>query len=166
KISQKKSVFHNEVLTRFDLYKSLFLTLPFQSVKHTGTILPFFSTHCEKGVNERLTPEDIIDSFFGQYEQYVQEEDRIDFLFRIVQYIERQVVLFDAVEDSASKSTTCRSIYCTILKRKSILSSSCTYCSYCPKKLSIISSGVKRSFTPFSQCVEKKGSMVPVCFTL
>lgn len=101
KISQKKSVFHNEVLTRFDLYKSLFLTLPFQSVKHTGTILPFFSTHCEKGVEERLTPEDIIESFFGQYEQYVQEEDRVEFLFRIVQYIERQVVLFDAVEDSA-----------------------------------------------------------------
>ncbi|NGM66732.1 phosphoenolpyruvate carboxylase [Sphingobacterium sp. SGR-19] len=101
KISQKKSVFHNEVLTRFDLYKSLFLTLPFQSVQHTGTILPFFSTHCEKGVEARLTPEDIIESFFGQYEQYVQEEDRIDFLFRIVQYIERQVVLFDAVEDSA-----------------------------------------------------------------
>ncbi|MFD1771070.1 phosphoenolpyruvate carboxylase [Sphingobacterium suaedae] len=101
KISQKQSVFHNEVLTRFDLYKSLFLTLPFQRVKHTGTILPFFSTHCEKGVDEHLAPEDIIESFFGQYEQYVQEEDRIDFLFRIVQYIERQVVLFDAVEDSA-----------------------------------------------------------------
>ncbi|RZF61330.1 phosphoenolpyruvate carboxylase [Sphingobacterium corticibacterium] len=104
KVSQKKSVFHNEVLTRFDLYKSLFLTLPFQSVKHTGTILPFFSTHCEKGVEAKLTPEDIIQSFFGQYEQYVQEEDQIDFLFRIVQYIERQVVLFDAVEDSAFQS--------------------------------------------------------------
>lgn len=101
KISQKKSVFHNEVLTRFDLYKSLFLTLPFQSVKQTGTILPFFSTHCEKGVDERQSPEAIIDGFFGQYEQYVNEEDRMDFLFRIVQYIERQVVLFDAVEDSA-----------------------------------------------------------------
>ncbi len=101
KVSQKKSAFHNEVLTRFDLYKSLFLTLPFRRVKHTGTILPFFTTHCEKGIEEHLAPEDIIDSFFGQYEQYVQEKDRIDFLFRIVQYIERQVVLFDAVEDSA-----------------------------------------------------------------
>lgn len=100
-LSQKQSVFNNEVLTRFDLYKSLFLTLPFQSVKHTGTILPFFTTHCEKGVDENLTPENIIESFFGQYEQYVQADDRIDFLFRIVQYIERQVVLFDAVEDSA-----------------------------------------------------------------
>lgn len=101
KLSQKQAVFENEVLTRFDLFKSLFLTLPFQRVKHTGTILPFFSTHCEKGVAEHLAPEDIIDSFFGQYEQYVQEEDRVDLLFRIVQYIERQVVLFDAVEDSA-----------------------------------------------------------------
>ncbi len=101
KLSQKQSVFHNEVLTRFDLYKSLFLTLPFQRVQHTGTILPFFTTHCEKGIEEHLTPENIIESFFGQYEQYVQEDDRMDFLFRIVQYIERQVVLFDAVEDSA-----------------------------------------------------------------
>jgi len=89
------------VLTRFDLYKSLFLTLPFRRIKHTGTVLPFFTTHCEKGIEDRLAPEDIIDSFFGQYEQYVQEKDRVDFLFRIVQYIERQVVLFDAVEDSA-----------------------------------------------------------------
>jgi len=104
RLSQKTLTFQNEVLTRFDLYKSLFLTLPFQRVKHTGTILPFFTTHCEKGVEEHLSPEVIIDSFFGQYEQYVQEDDRLDLLFRIVQYIERQVVLFDAVEDSAFKA--------------------------------------------------------------
>ena len=101
KLSQKQAVFESEVLTRFDLFKSLFLTLPFQRVKHTGTLLPFFTAHCEKGVKEHLAPEVIIDSFFGQYEQYVQEEDRIDLLFRIVQYIERQVVLFDAIEDSS-----------------------------------------------------------------
>src|SRR5690606_33868611 len=101
KLSQKQVVFENEVLTRFELFKSLFLTLPFQRVKHTGTLLPFFASHCEQGVEQHLAPEEIIDSFFGQYEQYVQEEDRIDLLFRIVQYIERQVVLFDAVEDSS-----------------------------------------------------------------
>ncbi|WP_270089773.1 phosphoenolpyruvate carboxylase [Sphingobacterium sp. SYP-B4668] len=104
KLSQKEAAFQNEVLTRFELFKSLFLTLPFQRVKHTGTLLPFFTTHCEKGVEEHLSPEEIIDSFFGQYEQYVQEEDRMDLLFRIVQYVERQVVLFDAVEDSSFQS--------------------------------------------------------------
>ncbi|MCI0920068.1 phosphoenolpyruvate carboxylase [Sphingobacterium rhinopitheci] len=101
KLSQKQALFESEVLTRFDLFKSLFLTLPFQRVKHTGTLLPFFTTHCEEGVEKHLSPEVIIDSFFGQYEQYVLAEDRIDLLFRIVQYIERQVVLFDAIEDSA-----------------------------------------------------------------
>ncbi|MFZ4860666.1 phosphoenolpyruvate carboxylase [Sphingobacterium sp. Mn56C] len=104
KLSQKQALFENEVLTRFDLFKSLFLTLPFQRVKHTGTILPFFATHCEEGVSKKQTPEDIIDSFFDQYKQYVQEEDQVGLLFRIVQYIERQVVLFDAIEDSAFKS--------------------------------------------------------------
>lgn len=101
KLSQKQAVFESEVLIRFDLFKSLFLTLPFQRVKHTGTLLPFFTTHCEDGVKKHLSPQVIIDSFFGQYEQYVQKEDRLDLLFRIVQYIERQVVLFDAIEDSA-----------------------------------------------------------------
>ncbi len=101
KLSQKQAVFENEVITRFDLFKSLFLTLPFQRVKHTGTLLPFFTTHCENGVQDNLAPEIIIDSFFEKYEQYVQKEDRMDMLFRMVQYIERQVVLFDAVEDSS-----------------------------------------------------------------
>lgn len=101
KLSQKQALFESEVLTRFDLFKSLFLTLPFQRVKHTGTLLPFFANHCEEGVENHLSPEVIIDSFFGQYEQYINMDDRLDLLFRIVQYIERQVVLFDAVEESA-----------------------------------------------------------------
>lgn len=103
RLSQKKAAFQNEVLTRFDLFKSLFLTLPFSRVRHTGTILPFFTTHCEQGVDDHLTPEQIISGFFDQYAQYKDEDERIDLLFRIVQYIERQVVLFDAVEDSAFK---------------------------------------------------------------
>lgn len=101
KLSKKEAVFQSEVLTRFELFKSLFLTLPFQQVKDTGTLLPFFSTHCEVGVEEHRSPEEIIDSFFAQQESYQTEASKLDLLFRIVQYVERQVVLFDAVEDSA-----------------------------------------------------------------
>lgn len=104
-LSKKQAVFESEVLTRFELFNSLFMTLPFYQVKHTGTLLPFFTTHCEHGVAGKLDPEAIIESFFGQYEQYVRESDRIDLLFRIIQYIERQVVLFDAVEDAAFRKT-------------------------------------------------------------
>ncbi|WP_134090333.1 phosphoenolpyruvate carboxylase [Olivibacter sp. XZL3] len=105
KLSQKEAVYENEVLTRFELYNSLFLTLPFYQVKHTGTLLPFFSTHIEKGVVDKMDPEEIIESFFGQYEQYIHKADRFDLLFRIIQYIERQVVLFDAIEDAAFSKT-------------------------------------------------------------
>jgi len=105
KLSQKEAVYQDEVLTRFELYNSLFLTLPFYQVKHTGTLLPFFSTHIEKGVADQLDPEAIIESFFGQYEQYIHKADRFDLLFRIIQYIERQVVLFDAIEDAAFSKT-------------------------------------------------------------
>ena len=106
KLSQKEAVFASEVVTRFELYNSLFLTLPFYQVKHTGILLPFFTSHCESGVMEQLPPEDIIESFFGQYEQYVQTSDRFDLLFRFIQYIERQVVLFDAIEDAAFNKTS------------------------------------------------------------
>ena len=105
KLSQKETTYTNEVVTRFELYNSLFLTLPFYKVKHTGTLLPFFTSHCEDGVKQELAPIDIIESFFGQYEQYVQRADRFDLLFRFIQYIERQVVLFDAVEDAAFNKT-------------------------------------------------------------
>lgn len=105
KLSEKESIFTNEVVNRFELYNSLFLTLPFYQIKHTGTLLPFFTTHCEEGVKSQLGPIDIIESFFGQYEQYVHAADRFDLLFRFIQYIERQVVLFDAVEDASFNKT-------------------------------------------------------------
>ena len=105
KLSQKEAVFASEVVTRFELYNSLFLTLPFYRVKHTGTLLPFFTTHCEESVKQNIAPADIIESFFGQYEQYIKASDRFDLLFRFIQYIERQVVLFDAIEDAAFSKT-------------------------------------------------------------
>ncbi len=101
KISQKEFVFNNEVVTRFDLYNSLFLTLPFYQVKYTGTLLPFFKSHVEDGISNKLSPVEIIESFFTKYQQYIKDADRFHLLFRFIQYIERQVVLFDAIEDSA-----------------------------------------------------------------
>ena len=101
KLSQKEFIFNNEVVTRFELYNSLFLTLPFYQVKHTGTLLPFFKAHVEEGIGKKLSPAEIIESFFTKYQQYIKDADRFHLLFRFIQYIERQVVLFDAIEDSA-----------------------------------------------------------------
>jgi phosphoenolpyruvate carboxylase len=98
---QRESIFNNEVVSRFELYNSLFLTLPFYKVKDTGTLLPLFIKYCEDGVKNHDTPADIINAFFKKYTQNHANKDIIDLLFRFIQYIERQVVLFDAVEDAS-----------------------------------------------------------------
>ncbi len=98
---QKESIFNNEVVSRFELYNSLFLTLPFYKIKDTGTLLPLFIKHCEEGVKAHETSAMIISTFFDKYAQNYNEKDVIDLLFRFIQYIERQVVLFDAVEDAS-----------------------------------------------------------------
>ncbi|MCD0487332.1 phosphoenolpyruvate carboxylase [Pedobacter sp. MC2016-14] len=98
---QRESIFNNEVVSRFELYNSLFLTLPFYRIKDTGTLLPLFIKHCEDGVKQHQTPAEIVNSFFKKYTQTNTNKDIIDLLFRFIQYIERQVVLFDAVEDAS-----------------------------------------------------------------
>ena len=98
---QRESIFNNEVVSRFELYNSLFLTLPFYKIKDTGTLLPLFIKYCEEGVKNHKTPAEIINVFFEKYTQANNAKDIIDLLFRFIQYIERQVVLFDAVEDAS-----------------------------------------------------------------
>ncbi len=101
KLSQRETAFNTEVVTRFELYNSLFQTLPFYQVKDTGILLPFFSSHCEKKVNNEVSPTEIIKSFFKKYAPDIDHQEQINRLFRFIQYIERQVVLFDAIEDSS-----------------------------------------------------------------
>ncbi|MCJ8211118.1 phosphoenolpyruvate carboxylase [Mucilaginibacter sp. RS28] len=105
-LSQRESVFNQEVITRFELYNSLFLTLPFYQVKDTGNLLPFFSAHCEKGAANQDSPSEIISSFFKKYVPDIDHPEQLNRLFRFLQYIERQVVLFDAIEDSSFSKTT------------------------------------------------------------
>ncbi|MES2417766.1 MAG: phosphoenolpyruvate carboxylase [Bacteroidota bacterium] len=100
-ISKRESVFNNEVISRFELYNSLFLTLPFYKVKDTGTLLPLFIKNCEEGVKNHETPAEVIEEFFSKYTANTAAKEITDLLFRFIQYIERQVVLFDAVEDAS-----------------------------------------------------------------
>lgn len=100
-LRSKETVFKNEVTTKFELYNSLFLTLPFYSVKNTGLALPYFFKYCEEGTEKSLRPDEIIESFFSKQVEVTDQKEIFDLLFRFIQYIERQVVLFDAVEDAA-----------------------------------------------------------------
>ncbi|RXK87180.1 phosphoenolpyruvate carboxylase [Filimonas effusa] len=93
--------YKNLVGIRFQLYNSLFTALPFHRIEKTGVLLSLFLLHCEEGFRKQQSPSDIIASFFQQYTPYQKEQEQVDLLFRFIQYTERQVVLFDALEDSA-----------------------------------------------------------------
>ena len=38
--------FNEKVLSRFQIYNSLFLTLPFKTIKQTSLLMPLFAEHC------------------------------------------------------------------------------------------------------------------------
>src|SRR5687768_5164088 len=96
-LTGKLEKFQNSVGIKFQLYNSLFLSLPFYGVDKTGILLSLFSTDCEEGFAQNKSPAEIIESFFENN----SGQEKLDFLFRFVQYAERQVVLFDALEDAA-----------------------------------------------------------------
>ena len=97
----KKERFQEKVLSRYHVYNSVFATLPYDLISNTGQLLPILATICENGFKNRSEPREIIDSFFSKYCEDYTNKERISLLFRFIQYIERQVVLFDAIEDAS-----------------------------------------------------------------
>ncbi|WP_298520955.1 phosphoenolpyruvate carboxylase [uncultured Kordia sp.] len=94
--------FKENVSSKYQIYNSIFMTLPFDGISNTGVLLPLFSEICEEGYKRDKNPSQIMDKFFERYvEKDKTEKEKVQLLFRFIQYIERQVVLFDAVEDAA-----------------------------------------------------------------
>ena len=93
--------FKDKVLSRYDVYNNVFLTLPFESINDTGRLLPLFSKYCSDGFNKNLSPLTIVDRFFNEYCKDLDKNEINTLIFRFIQYIERQVVLFDAIEDAS-----------------------------------------------------------------
>ena len=93
--------FKKNVLSKYQIYNSIFMTLPFDAITKTGVLLPLFHETCKKGFKNGDNPTTIVDTFFKKYQARRSTSSQINLLFRFIQYIERQVVLFDAIEDAA-----------------------------------------------------------------
>ncbi len=93
--------FNENVLSKYHIYNSIFMTLPFDAINNTGVLLPLFAELCEKGFKIQLSPIEIMNQFSVKFLENKTENERIDLMFRFIQYIERQIVLFDAIEDAA-----------------------------------------------------------------
>ena len=96
--------FRTNVSDKYIIYNSLFAALPYSGIANVGALLPILIQHCEEGFAKGKSPIEIIDAFFKQHTSVELEKEQIDHLFKYVQYVERQVVLFDAIEDAAFTS--------------------------------------------------------------
>ena len=60
--STKKERFNDKVLSRFNLYNSIFSTLPYESISKTGVMLPLFERICIDGYKKSNRELAILDS--------------------------------------------------------------------------------------------------------
>ncbi|MDO6519290.1 phosphoenolpyruvate carboxylase [Zobellia uliginosa] len=93
--------FKKSVNNKFNVYNSLFLNLPYRNIENVGMLIPLLLDQCQKGLSSGLNPQEILEKFFENYAHIDSEKEQIDFMFKIIQYVERQVVLYDSVEDAA-----------------------------------------------------------------
>lgn len=91
---------YNQVVSHpFQVFNGIFLTLPLDGIRQTGLRVPLLQEACEWGLDNEQTPSEILAEFF-QKEGLEETSDQTELLFRIIQYVERQVVLVDALEDA------------------------------------------------------------------
>jgi phosphoenolpyruvate carboxylase len=93
--------YNQAVSTRYHIYNSLFLNLPYSGIYRTGTLLPLLQQACETGFDNGKDPKAIIKKFFDDFTPNATREEQFNLLFNFIQYTERQVVLFDSIEDAA-----------------------------------------------------------------
>ena len=86
-VQPKLERFKKNVLSKFQIYNSIFMTLPFDQITKTGVLLPLFHETCEKGYAAGDNPSAIVETFFQKYQARRTKKSQIKLLFRfILQY--------------------------------------------------------------------------------
>jgi len=83
----------------FHVFNGLFLTLPLDGIRQTGLRVPLLQEACDEGLSRSVAPIEIIESFIEK-QGLSDANEGADLLFHTIQYVERQVVLVDALEDA------------------------------------------------------------------
>ena len=96
---REKKDYKSVVSHPYQVFNGIFLTLPLDGIRQTGLRVPLLQEACEMGLERGAAPHEILEDFLkGQGKANAEEGAAL--LFRIIQYIERQVVLVDALEDA------------------------------------------------------------------
>lgn len=96
--------FRQLVSNKYLIYNSLFLNLPNENTSYTGVFIPLLHKLSKEGYQKDAEPKEVIEDFLANHTDLKTNKEKFDLLFRMIKYIERQVVLFDSVEDAAFSS--------------------------------------------------------------
>ncbi len=99
-----ESTFRQEVENKYIVYNSLFSNLPYDDMAKIGSLTPLLYDLSNKELKDAKSPKEIIDAFLTEFAHLQGKKDRLNLLFKIIQFIEREVVLFDSVEDASFDS--------------------------------------------------------------
>lgn len=97
--NDKIKMYEQDVLLKYQIFNGLFLGLPFADPDQAGARLPIFAKMAEEWSQDGKNPPQIVNDFLSLIA--LGEERHQGLLFKFIQFIERQVVLFDALEDAA-----------------------------------------------------------------
>ena len=103
-LREPERAFDEHIATRYRLYSGLFLGLPYHLLQRVGRLLPVFTEHCRKRLQQKESPSAIVDRFFFE-NPLLTDVSRDEALFLFLQLVEREVVLFDALEDDSFTQT-------------------------------------------------------------
>ena len=78
--NQALQQFKNLVGIKFQLYNSLFTSLPFHRIEKTGIMLSLLLANCEEGYKKKLSPLEIMEDFFERQTVYAREQEQLDVL--------------------------------------------------------------------------------------
>ena len=89
------------VKKRFQMYNALFLNMSYQGANDFGHLIPVLGHVAKQKLEEGKDPIQIFDEFYADYKDIIKIS-KVDLMFKVIHYVERQIVLFDSIEDSIS----------------------------------------------------------------
>ena len=92
---------NDNIQKKFQIYNALFLNLSYEGANDFANLIPILGAVTKQNLEKGNDPIMVFNDFFDDYKEMIGI-DKLDFMFKVIQYVERQIVLFDSVEDSIS----------------------------------------------------------------
>lgn len=97
--------FTEHTAMKFRMFSGLFFDLPYEQVNTAGNLIPLFSRHVHEALARGEAPQTIMEDFFARRMGQTDFAALKDQIFAILRLSERQIVLFDAVEEATFSRT-------------------------------------------------------------